>query len=61
MSTGEEKEGKLVLLASRSFANYEDMYKVVDFLNKNIKDKGIMLGLVKDRESGRLNINIYEF
>lgn len=60
--TGEqEKEDKLELIASRNFEYYKDMYKVVDFLNKNLKEHRIMLGLRKDRESGKLSINIYEF
>jgi len=57
----EEKENKLELMATKSFSEYAEMYKVVDFLNKYLKDKRIMLGLVKDKESSRLNINIYEF
>lgn len=61
MSTGDENEAKLVLIASKSFAYYNDMYKVIDFLNKNIKEKGIMLGLTKEKESDRLNIHVYEF
>lgn len=57
----EEKENKLELIATKSFSDYAEMYKVVDFLNKYLKDKGVMLGLVKDRENSKLNINIYEF
>lgn len=59
----EEGKGqdKLELLASRSFAYYEEMYKVIDFLNQNMKNKGLMLGLTKDKTTDRLTINIYEF
>ena len=56
-----ERENKLILIASKSFPYYEEMYKVVDFLNKNIKDKKIMLGLTRDKETGDVNIKIYEF
>jgi len=61
MKAGTEMEDKLMLIATKNFAYYEDMYKVVDFLNKNIKDKRIMLGLTKDKETGEVSINIYEF
>lgn len=61
MKNEAEKEAKLELIASRSFPDYEDMYKVIDFLNKHIKDKGIILGLTKDKETGEAHINIYEF
>lgn len=53
--------GKLELIAFKSFSMYEDMYKVVDFLNKNLKDKRIMFGLSKNNEENNLTITIYEF
>jgi hypothetical protein len=39
--TGKEKteSGKLELIATKSFKTYDEMYKVVDFLNKILKDK----------------------
>lgn len=61
MNSGKENENKLVLIASRDFSHYDDMYKVVDFLNKNLKDKKVMLGLRKNKETNKCNINIYEF
>lgn len=54
-------ENKLILKAAKGFSNYDEMYKVVDYINKNIKDKGVMLGLTKDKENNKMNINIYEF
>ncbi len=57
----ETAEDKLELVATKSFAEYEEMYKVIDFLNKNLKEKRVMLGLKKDKEKKRLYINIYEF
>jgi len=53
--------GKLELIAFKSFTMYEDMYKVIDFLNKNLKDKKIMFGLTKNSEENNLTITIYEF
>ncbi len=61
MDNNREEKDKLVLLASRTFAGYSDMYKVVDFVNKNIKDKGVMLGLTKESDTERVSINIYQF
>lgn len=61
MDTEVKKEEKLIIRASKQFDNYEEMYKVVDFLNKNLKDKGVMLGLTKDKDLNKLKINIYEF
>ncbi|AEG15001.1 YpmA family protein [Desulfofundulus sp. TPOSR] len=55
-----EKEGKLELIATKSFAPYSEMYKVIDFLNKNLKHKKIMFGLTKDPEKGKMIISIYE-
>jgi|UPI0004BC20C9 hypothetical protein len=39
--------------------NFPDLYKIVDFLNKNLKDRGLIFGLSqKDEETMR--ISIYE-
>ncbi|MBF7083323.1 YpmA family protein [Desulfallas sp. Bu1-1] len=54
-------QGKLELIAHKSFPAYEDMYKVVDFLNKNLKDKKIMFGLTKNDKENTMTISIYEF
>lgn len=56
-----EEENKLELIATKDFREYEEMYKVVDFLNKYLKEKGIILGLVKDKEKNSLAINLYKF
>lgn len=55
-----EKEGKLEMIASKSFKPYDEMYKIVDFLNKNLKDKQLMFGLSKDFQKGTMVIVIYE-
>lgn len=38
-------DDKLTLISSKEFATYDDMYKVVDFLNKNLKDLNVVFGL----------------
>ncbi|MFZ5590903.1 MAG: YpmA family protein [Bacillota bacterium] len=56
----EHKEGKLELIAVQQFAPYDEMYKVVDFLNKHLKHKKIMFGLTKHKSSGQMVISVYE-
>jgi hypothetical protein len=61
--SGENNEklpGKLELIAVKSFAPYDEMYRVVDFLNKSLKDRQLMFGLTRDRESGKMTVTIYE-
>lgn len=55
----QESSGKLELIAAKEFKSYPDMYKIVDFLNKNLKDKKIMFGLSKT-QNGNMLISIYE-
>lgn len=56
-----DEKGKLELIATRRFANNDELVYVIDFLNKNLKIKNIMFGLTKDAENGEMTINIYEF
>ena len=60
--TGKEntETGKLELIAAKNFKTYDEMYKVVDFLNKILKDKKVIFGLTKDRNSDTMTISIYE-
>ena len=60
MSAEEKEKHKLMLklIAHKSFTKYNEMYKVVDFLNKSLKEKNIIFGLTKDGE--KMTINIYE-
>ncbi len=61
MEHADINSGKLELIAFKSFSMYEDMYKVIDFLNKNLKDKNIMFGLTKNSKENNLTVTIYEF
>jgi hypothetical protein len=49
---------KYELIASKEFKTYEEMYKVVDFLNKNLGDTGLTFGL-SEREGAQV-ISIYK-
>ena len=49
-----------MLIATKSFKPYDEMYRVVDFLNKTLKDKKVIFGLTKDSSSGAMSISVYE-
>lgn len=62
MDNEDFKQDKLIPIAQRSFASCEEMYRIVDFLNKTLKEKyNIMFGLTKNNEDGSMIITIYEF
>jgi hypothetical protein len=50
----------LELIAVKSFKNYDEMYKVVNFLNKTLKDRKLIFGLTRDSANGTVTISIYE-
>ncbi|HWI54087.1 MAG TPA: YpmA family protein [Desulfobacteria bacterium] len=56
----EEKKDKLELIAAKVFKPYDEMYKIVDYLNKTLKHKNVMFGLTKNSENGSMTISIYE-
>ncbi|WP_334110459.1 YpmA family protein [Thermodesulfitimonas autotrophica] len=56
----EEEVPKLTLIATRSFKECEELYRVVDFLNKTLKEKRVLFGLTKDSAKGEMTISIYE-
>ncbi len=55
----EQHRDKLELIATKTFKQYDGMYKVVDFLNKTLKEKKVMFGLTKNND-GSMTITIYE-
>lgn len=56
-----EEHGKLELIAHKNFNANDELVRVVDFLNKNLKDKKIMFGISQDKDKDKMTINIYEF
>jgi hypothetical protein len=58
---GKTDPGKLELLASHQLGSNEELVRLVDFLNKNLKAKNILFGVTKDKEKDIMTINIYEF
>jgi hypothetical protein len=53
--------GKLELIASHSLSANEELVRLVDFLNKNLKFKNILFGITKDKNKKLMTINVYEF
>ncbi|MCT8975548.1 YpmA family protein [Clostridium sp. CX1] len=47
---------KLELIASKEFNYYEEMYKVVDFLNKNLSEKDLVFGITEKDDKHIINI-----
>lgn len=50
--------GKLELKSTLEMKSDLEMYKVVDFLNKNLKHKNLIFGLSRNGE--RMKLSIYE-
>lgn len=51
-------QDKLELIASKEFNHYEDMYKIIDFLNKNLGEYGFIFGISEG--NNKYIINIYK-
>lgn len=59
-SPAKKQKGQMALIAVRAFEPYEEMYKIVDFLNKSLKNRRLMFGLAKSSDGGSMTISIYE-
>lgn len=55
-----EEKGKLEILASITIQESEDLYKVVDFLNRTLKEKRVIFGLKKVKNEPKMTLYIYE-
>jgi uncharacterized FlaG/YvyC family protein len=53
------EQGKLELIATQRLRANGELYKVVDFLNKNLKNYRLSFGLTKKED--QMIISIYEF
>lgn len=47
---------ELELIAAKEFTYYDEMYKVVDFLNKNLSGYDIVFGITEKNEKHIINI-----
>lgn len=54
-----EEQGTLQLIARKTFRANDELVKVVDFLNKTLKDRKVLLGVTKDRDRQEMTISIY--
>lgn len=55
-----ENKDKLTMIASLTIQESDDFYKVVDFLNRTLKDKKIIFGLKKIKDESKMTLYIYE-
>lgn len=53
-----ESRGKLELMATLKLKNNDEFYRVVDFLNRNLKNYNVMFGMTKNGEE--VTFSIYE-
>lgn len=53
-----DKKESLKLIAVKEFDDNGELYHVVDFLNKSLKDRNLVFGIRKKGEKG--TITIYE-
>ena len=53
-----DRQGKIELIATQRVGLNGELYKVVDFLNKNLKEHGLMFGLTKKED--KMIISVYE-
>jgi hypothetical protein len=51
---------RLVTLATQTIDIADPMYYTIDFLNRTLKEKGLVFGLTKGEEEGTLQIAVYE-
>ncbi|MHB8124774.1 MAG: YpmA family protein [Desulfitobacteriaceae bacterium] len=54
----EKKAGRLELIATYKVQANAELYKIIDFLNKNLKKHHVMFGLTKNEET--MTVSIYE-
>ena len=51
-------KNEIELMCTKEFSYYEDMYKVIDFMNKNLSELNIIFGLSESH--GKHAISIYK-
>ncbi|MFZ3171507.1 MAG: YpmA family protein [Carboxydocellales bacterium] len=56
----EQERDRLELIATKTLTANEDMYKIIDFLNKTLKEKRVMFGLTLNRTENTMTISVYE-
>ncbi|MBO8158368.1 YpmA family protein [Thermosyntropha sp.] len=57
----DDEKNKLELIATKTLSASDELVRLVDFLNKNLKNKRVMFGITKNKEKNEMTISIYEF
>ena len=52
-------DDKMQVLGTHIMTQTDNLYQLVDFLNRNLKDKNVIFGLSKDREEGKMVLTLY--
>ena len=55
-----DNQGKLELKATLEVGNNFELYKVIDFLNRTLKDKNLIFGLSLKEKDRKMVISVYE-
>jgi hypothetical protein len=55
-----ERERGLELIAQKSFAANDELVKVVDFLNRTLRDRKILFGINLQKAENEMTISIYQ-
>ncbi len=48
-----------MVIATRDVEGTADLYVLIDFLNRTLKDKNVIFGLAKASEAGKFTVTIY--
>ncbi|MBX6395467.1 MAG: YpmA family protein [Alicyclobacillaceae bacterium] len=54
-----EDQGQLKVLGVFRTEGSEDLYKLVDFLNRTLKEQGLVFGMARGDEPGQYVITVY--
>ncbi|WP_029420360.1 YpmA family protein [Alicyclobacillus macrosporangiidus] len=55
-----QPDGKLAVIGTQILTATEDLYQLVDFLNRNLKDKNVVFGLSKAPDAeGKMVLTLY--
>ncbi|MDI3327304.1 MAG: YpmA family protein [Alicyclobacillaceae bacterium] len=53
------EQNQLEVLGVFRTEGFEDLYKLVDFLNRTLKDRGLVFGLARGEHSGEYVLTVY--
>ncbi len=48
-----------MVIAAKEVEGSPDLYVLIDFLNRTLKDKNVIFGLAKAAEAGKFTVTIY--